>query len=186
MTGIDSQTALLLIDVQQAFSSPDWGRRNNPWAEANMARLLQAWRSARRPVIHVQHMSTSPTSLLRPDAPGNAIQPIVAPQGDEPVIRKTVNSAFIGTDLEARLRKAGITTLVIVGLTTNHCVSTTTRMAGNLGFTAWVVEDATAAFDTLSFDGTLYPAETIHAVSLANLHGEFATVVTTDYLLRQT
>ena len=136
MPAITAKTALLLIDVQEGLDDPRLGPRNNPDAEANMARLLADWRAHKRPIFHVQHMSTEPESPLRPELPGNAIKAIVAPQGDEALIRKNVNSAFIGTDLEARLRAAGIDTLVIVGLTTDHCVSTTTRMAGNLGFTA--------------------------------------------------
>ncbi len=173
----------MIVDVQDGMDDPGWGRRNNPDAERQIARLLAAWRAGGRPVFHVQHMSAHPASPLRPGQPGNAIKRLVAPRGDEAVIRKTVNSAFIGTDLEARLRAAGIDALVIVGLTTNHCVSTTARMAGNLGFTTVVVADATAAFDLTGPDGTRFPAESVHALSLANLHGEFATVVTAADLL---
>ena len=169
--------ALVLIDVQQGFDQPIWGRRNNPNAELRMAELLREWRRTQRPIVHVQHMSQSPVSPLRPDQPGNLIKAVVRPERDEPVVRKQVNSAFIGTDLEQHLRSAGIDTLVIVGLTTDHCVSTTTRMAGNLGFTALVVSDATATFDRTGPDGAHYRAEDIHAVSLASLHEEFATVL---------
>jgi hypothetical protein len=56
-------------------------------------------------------------------------------------------------------------------------------MADNLGFTTFVVEDATAAHDGKGYDGTYYPAETLHAIELVSLHGEFATVVKTDQLL---
>lgn len=183
MTPLTGRTALIIIDVQDGFDDPQWGQRNNPDAEINIARLLADWRTKGRPVYHVQHMSTSPDSPLRPDQPGNAIKRMVAPQGAEPIIQKTVNSAFIGTDLEDRLREDGIQSVVIVGLTTNHCVSTTARMAGNLGFTTFVVDDATATYDKSGYDGTQYPAKTVHAVSLASLHGEFATIVTTDHLL---
>jgi nicotinamidase-related amidase len=183
MTSVTDKTALLIIDVQDGLDDPLWGRRNNPDAESNMARLLAAWRARKRPIYHVQHMSTNPKSPLRPDQPGNAIKRIVAPQGDEPVIQKTVNSAFIGTNLEDRLRAADIQSVVIVGLTTNHCVETTARMAGNLGFTTFVVDDATATFDRSGYNGAHYPAETVHAISLASLHEEFATIVTTDQLI---
>jgi nicotinamidase-related amidase len=183
MLEITDNTALIIIDAQCGMDEPYWGTRNNPDAEQNIARLLTSWRERGRPIFHVQHMSTTPTSPLRPNQPGNAIKSMVAPQGDEPVIQKNVNSAFIGTDLEDRLRANGIDSLVIVGLTTNHCVETTTRMAGNLGFNTMLVGDATATFDRIGPGGQHFSAEVIHAVSLASLHGEFATVVKTDDLL---
>lgn len=183
MTRIAANTALILIDVQDGMDDPSHGTRNNPDAETNMARLLADWRASGRPVFHVQHMSTDPHSTLRPNQPGNAIKQVVAPQADEPIIQKQVNSAFIGTNLEARLRSAGIESLVLVGLTTGHCVSTTARMAGNLGFTVYVVADATACFGHAGYDGQYYPAETIHAVSLVSLQDEFAAIVTTAQLL---
>jgi nicotinamidase-related amidase len=177
MLTIADNAALILVDVQNGFDDPRFGSRNNPDAEANIAALLTAWRASGRPVIHVKHKSTLPGSPLRPGQAGNDIKPQAAPRGSEPVIGKTVNSAFIGTDLEARLRAAGIDSVVIVGLTTDHCVSTTTRMAGNLGFQTLLVADATATFDRAGPDGIVYPAETIYRVELASLHGEFATVV---------
>jgi nicotinamidase-related amidase len=184
MTSAGSASALLLIDVQQGFDDLSfWGARNNPGAEANMARLLAAWRSAGRPVFHVKHNSRNPRSPLHPANAGNAIKPGVAPLPGEPVLEKDVNSSFIGTDLEARLRSAGVTGLVIVGLTTPHCVSTTTRMAANLGFNVRLVADATAAFDWKAHDGRTILAEEMHYQALASLHGEFAEVVTTDTLL---
>ena len=168
--------ALVVIDVQQGLDDPRYGARNNLDAEQRIADLLAAWRAARRPVIHVQHLSVMPNSPLRPDAPGHVFKREALPVGDEPVFQKNVNSAFIGTDLEAYLRSRGIDTLVMVGITTDHCVSTTARMAGNLGFTVVVVEDATATFERSGPDGAHYSADLMHRVSLASLHGEFATV----------
>lgn len=176
-------TTLLIIDLQRGFEDPRWGRRNNPFLEQSAAELLRAWRSAGRAVVHVRHMSTDPSSPLRPGQPGNDFRPETAPKAGEAVIEKRVNSAFIGTSLDADLRNAGCSGLVIMGLTTNHCVSTTARMAGNLGFDTWVVSDATAAFDRVGPSGIRHPAEDVHAMALSDLHGEFATVVDTNAVI---
>ena len=175
--------ALLLIDVQQGLDDPRYGARNNPDAEQRIADLLAAWRVAGRPVIHVQHLSLEPQSPLREDAPGNAFKAEALPLAGEPVFRKHVNSAFIGTDLEAHLHANGIKALVVAGITTDHCVSATVRMAGNLGFAVTVVEDATATFERRGPDGTHYSADLMHRVSLASLHGEFATVQRAEDIL---
>jgi nicotinamidase-related amidase len=176
-------TTLLLVDLQQGFDAPAWGRRNNPHLEQRASELLHAWRGSGRPIVHVRHMSTDLSSPLRPGQPGNAFKLETAPRAGERVVEKRVNSAFIGTSLEGDLRRAGCRGLIIAGLTTNHCISTTARMAGNLGFVTWVVSDATAAFDRIGPDGTEYRAEQIHAMALSDLHGEFATVVDTAAVL---
>jgi nicotinamidase-related amidase len=183
MTQVTANTALIIVDVQDGLDDPILGKRNNPDAESNMARLLAEWRIKARPIFHVQHMSTNPNSTLRPDKPGNAIKRIVAPQGDEPIIQKTISNAFVGTDLEHRLRSKNIESLVIVGLTTEHCVSTTARIAGDLGFKTVVVADATACHEHTGYDGLHYPAETIHLTALVSLQDEFATILNTDQLL---
>lgn len=184
MKQLPNETALLLIDVQKGFADPRWGKRNNPNAEKRMADLLAFWRKMKRPVLHVQHLSSDSHSPLHPDGDGIEFQDGVKPLEGEPVFKKTVNSAFIGTDLEGYLKRNGINALVIAGLTTNHCVSTTTRMAGNLGFDTYIVEDATATFDRIGHDGKFYSAETIHDTALTSLHEEFAIVVSTDELLQ--
>lgn len=174
--------ALLLIDVQQAFDDPFWGRRNNPGAEAAIARLLAAFRGKGLPVVHVKHDSVTPSSTLHPSHPGNAIKPEALPLAGEPLFAKSVNSAFIGTGLEDHLRANGITALVIAGITTNHCVSTSTRMAGNLGFDTTLVSDACATFDFRDDEGVI-PAETMHRIGLAELRGDFAAIATTDEVI---
>jgi nicotinamidase-related amidase len=173
-------TALLVIDVQNGFDEPVWGgSRNNPEMEHNIARLQREWRAGGRVLIHVQHDSRWPGSPLYPGRPGHAIKSVVAPLPGERVIHKSVNSAFIGTALEALLRQCGVGTVVITGLLTDRCVSTTARMAANLGFGTLVVADATATFDRTGHDGRYHGAEDVHSVALAELHGEFATVVDT-------
>lgn len=176
---ISKNACLLLIDVQNFFNNPDLGNRNNHEAEENMAELLKVWRETNRPIVHIKHISNP--SL--PHNPGRDIKEIVAPLPEEPVFIKQVNSAFIGTNLEEHLRNKRIETLVIVGLTTDHCVSTTTRMGKNLGFNPYIVSDATATFERVSFDGKLYSAEEIHNLALVSLSDEFATVVDTETII---
>lgn len=177
--------ALLLIDVQKGLDDSRWGVRNNPQAETRIAGLLAAWRRAGWPVVHVQHMSRSPDSPLRPGLPGNAIKEEALPREGEALFRKEVNSAFIGTGLEEYLHGAGIRALVIAGLTTDHCVSTTARMAGNLGFDVIVAEDATATFERAGPDGLHYSAAQMHGAALASLNGEFCEVcLSADILAR--
>jgi len=183
MVTLTDKTALIIVDVQAGLDEPRLGKRSNPDAEANMARLLADWRAKQRPIFHVQHMSTEPNSPLRPELPGNAIKQIVAPQGDEPVIQKSVSNGFIGTGLEQRLRAQGVETVVVVGLTIEHCVSSTARLASDLGFKTIVVADATACHDRTGYDGSYYPAEAIHAHALVSLQDEFAAIVTTDELV---
>jgi nicotinamidase-related amidase len=134
---IPEAPALIVVDVQKAIDDPRWARygpRNNPDAERNMARLLAAWRDRRLPVYHVRHDSLEPGSAYRPGQPGNEFKTEAAPLPGEPIIVKRTNSAFIGTDLEARLRAASHNMLVVCGVITNNSVEATVRMAGNLGF----------------------------------------------------
>ena len=177
------KTALLIIDIQQGFDNPFWGQRNNPDAEVNAERLLHHWREKQWPVVHIQHASTHPESPLHPDQPGFAYKQAVSPAPGEQQFQKHVNSAFIGTSLEDYLNQQNITHLVIVGLTTDHCVSTTTRMAGNLGFEVTLVGDATATFDR-EYEGHYYSAEDIHQHHCLSLDGEFCTLTTTDQIIQ--
>ena len=178
--------ALLLIDLQKAIDDPRWaseGPRNNPDAEANVARLLRHWREAGRPIIHIRHDSREPNSSYRPGQPGNDFKPEALPLPGETVIAKQTNSAFIGTDLEALLRSRGIRDLVVAGVITNNSVEATVRMAGNLGFTVHLVEDACFTFARRDYQGRLRSAAEVHAMSLANLDGEYAAVVTMAKIL---
>ena len=180
-----SNEALLVIDVQKGFDDPSWGNRNNPQAESNIALLLSVWRRKHLPVIHIQHCSVEPDSPLRPNQPGNDFKEESLPIAGEERFTKTVNSAFIGTKLEQYLRDQSITNLVIVGLTTDHCVSTSTRMAGNLGFNVTLVSDATATFDRMGHDGAEYSVDDIHSIHLASLNNEFCQVGSTEWVLNE-
>ena len=179
---------LLLIDNQVGLSHPTyWGtQRSTATFEVNLERVLSAFRQRSFPIFHVAHHSTNPASPLHPvnNPSGIEFLPFAAPKDGELIFVKNVNSAFIGTQLEQAIRDAGVTELVIVGLTTDHCVSTSTRMAANLYVTGengkiYLLEDATATWAKGGWD-----AETVHQVNLASLNDEFAEVVKTEVVVQ--
>ncbi|WP_207480411.1 cysteine hydrolase family protein [Arenibaculum pallidiluteum] len=180
---IPDGAVLIPIDVQRGFDAPSWGRRNNPAMEENGLALLAAWRRTGRPVIHVRHDSVEPGSSLAPDTPGNAFRPGFDPRPGEPLVTKSVNAAFIGTDLDLRLRRSGARTLVLFGISTDMCVSTSVRVAANLGYSVLVAGDACACFDLPDGRGGTVAAEDVHRAHLATLGFEFARVLDTAEIL---
>ena len=181
MPRLPSDTVLMIVDVQRAIDDPKWGPRNNPDAEERIAALLAAWRDAAMPVIHVRHDSTEPNSPYRPGTPGHPFKPEAMPLPAEPVVGKSANSAFIGTDLEKKL--GGATTLVICGVLTHNSLEATVRHAGNLGYRVFVPGDACWSVDVRDLTGRLWPAEDVHQLSLAVMNGEYAAVTDTAALL---
>ncbi|KAH8688846.1 Isochorismatase-like protein [Talaromyces proteolyticus] len=212
----DQPSALVLIDNQTSFNHPKFpsSSRSNPSYEANLTTLLAAFRSARQRltpgrihIIHIFHSSLETDSSFHPSAapkPFDFATP--AADGSELVMWKCVNSSFIGTSLESYLRKNGIRQVFFAGLTTDQCVSTTVRMAANLGVVdnfpdgrpvtvnsdgshppnvdidhgrIVLVSDATATFAKGGFD-----AETVHGVSVASVEGEFAEVFSTQEIAK--
>ncbi len=179
------QPALLVVDVQKGLDEPWLGKRNNPDAESNIALLLSEWRNRGLPVVHIQHCSKEPDSPLRPELPGNAFKAEARPLPKEKRFQKSVNSAFIGTGLAEYLHERRISSLVIVGMTTSHCVSATARTASDLGFSVTVISNATAAFECTGHDGVNYSAEDVHNINLVSLNGEFCTIRSTEEMLKR-
>ena len=176
---LNKNAALLLVDIQKAFLEKDYPGiiRNNEDAEFICGKILKKWRTLDLPIIHVRHSSTNPESKLHKSRPGFEFNDYVTPLENEMVLTKEVNSAFIGTNLENILIKSHIDTLVIVGMTTNHCISTTVRMSGNLGFATYLISDSTACYNTKGLNGEIIDCNTIYNSALASLQEEFATVI---------
>jgi nicotinamidase-related amidase len=182
MTGqLDRDAVLVVVDAQQGFDEPWWGPRNNADCDANIAALIEAFAAGGRPVVYVRHESEEPDSPLHPARPGNALKPYLEAHQPDLVVTKSVNSSFHGSpDLDAWLREHGVSSVVVCGITTNHCCETTARVGGNLGYDVWFAIDATHTFDRTGPDGTTMSADELARATATNLHGEFATVVTTD------
>ncbi|OLU26241.1 cysteine hydrolase [Pseudomonas sp. PA15(2017)] len=168
---------LIIIDMQRGMLEPAAGARNNSDAPARIAELLQAWRLAGAPVVHVRHISRSPGSPFAPGQPGAEFQPALQPLPQEHVVEKNVPDAFINSALERWLRVRGLDSLVIVGVSTNNSVEATARTAGNLGFTTHVIADGCFTFAKTDYHGVLRSAEDVHAMALANLQDEYAQVI---------
>jgi nicotinamidase-related amidase len=183
---IDARTALIVVDAQQGFDQAEWwSARNNPDCDANIEALVSEWRAHSRPVVFVQHDSADASSPLHPANPGNALKSYLTGAPDL-LIRKSVNSSFHGTpDLDAWLRQNDISTIVICGITTNHCCETTARVGGNLGYTVYFAIDATHTFDRSDLAGGMVSAAELSRTTAINLHNEFATVVSTQELLAE-
>lgn len=182
---LNKNTALIVVDFQKGFDNVEyWGNRNNLMAEANGKIILDIFRKLQLPVFIIQHCSQNPESIFHESNDGNALKDDFIPLKNEYLIKKNVNSSFIGTDLKEYLDKLAINNTVIVGLTTIHCVSTTARMSGNYGFDTYVVEDACAAFDRIGINGEKYSAQDIHNMELSCLNDEFANVISTNEIIQ--
>lgn len=178
-------TALIIIDQQQGLDNPKLGPRNNPDAETVMLALLNAWRAARRPIIHVKHRSTELTSVFWPDQQGFEFKPGFLPQGDELIIEKSIPCAMLTTDLKKILDQKNIQQIILVGASTNNSVDFTARTASGLGFKVVIVEDACFTFAKNDYSGTARTAAEVHAMFLANLNGEYAQIITANELLKE-
>jgi nicotinamidase-related amidase len=178
------RAVLLPVDMQQAFDSAPWPRRWNSEVDANGLALLDAWRSAARPIIHVRHDSVQPGSSLAPGMPGNAFRRGFEPRAAEALVRKSVNSAFIGTDLDLRLKRLGAKHVVVFGISTDMCVSTTVRTGANMGWDMILVPDACDCFDLPDGQGGTILAEDVQCAHVATLAFEFALPMTTAELTK--
>jgi nicotinamidase-related amidase len=184
----ERDTALLVIDAQVGVNVLEhWGgknaQRNNPAAEQRIRELLDQWRTAALPVLYTRHDSREPDSPLKISLPTGAFLPGLEPRAGESIVVKDVNGGFIGTNLELQLRRAGISRIVVAGFFTNMCVETTVRQGGNMGYDLYLAEDACATTNRVGFDGINHDAHTVHTLSVASMHREFCTALTTRNVL---
>ena len=185
------ETALLLIDGQKGVNVfTHWGgptgRRNNLQAEQRLKAMLTCFRDHGLKVIFSRHDSREAASPLKLSLPTGEMIEGFEPESGDIIIHKDVNSVFIGTDLELRLREHAIQRLVVAGFFTNFCVETSTRMAGNLGYDTYLAHDACATCNRIGPNDEDYDPELLHSISVANLHGEFCTALDSDQVIALT
>lgn len=174
--------ALLIIDMQRDMQDRiDAGLDCvNPAAPERIATLAEAFRQRGRPVLHIRHQDSDPTSPLHPDAPGFAPMDCTIARADEPVFVKRTSSAFASTDLAAWLLARGLSDLVVTGAVAGFCVNSTVRAGADLGFRMTVVRDAVMGFG-LPMAGL--SAQVLFDSTMALLAADFATLVETAALL---
>jgi len=170
--------ALLLVDFQNDyFPGGAMELVGSPEAVTQAGILLQAFRRAGRPIVHIQHLAVRPgATFFLPGTSGAKIQAGVAPLPGETVFQKHFPNSFRETPLESHLRGLGITQLVIAGMMTHMCIDTTVRAAFDLGFSCQLAGDACATRD-LARQGLKVPAAQVQTAFLAALDGTFASVL---------
>jgi len=175
----------MIIDQQQGIDHPKLGPRNNPHAEQVMLSLLTRWREMQWPIFHIKHRSLEPDSVFWPEQSGFDHKAEFLPLAGENLIEKSVPCTFVNNETAALLESMSLRSIVMVGVATNNSVESSARTAGNLGYKVTVIADACFTFDKVDFDGVMQSAQQVHAMSLANLNGEYAVVVNSKEFLAQ-
>jgi nicotinamidase-related amidase len=179
-------TALLIVDIQNDY----FPAGKNPLEgslEASMQarRLLETFRQADLPVVHIRHISIRPgAAYLLPGTLGADIHENVLPLKGEAVFQKHFPNSFRDTPLLDHLHQHEIERLVICGMMTHMCVDATVRAAFDYDFECWVAEDACAT-RALAFEGRSIPAEHVHYAFLAALRAVYARVLKVEEIIEQ-
>ena len=174
---LKTNSALIIIDQQKGIDSPKLGARNNENAQVEILKLLVKWRELNWPIFHIRHRSRHRDSVFWPEQEGFEFKPEFLPRDNEFVIEKQTPCAFTHTNLEDLLNQNSITSIVVVGASTNNSVEATVRTGGCFGFTVIVIENACFAFAKEDYFGVLRSAAEVHAMSLANLKDEYAQII---------
>jgi len=183
MDVIGKNAALIVMDVQEASAAPSDGELNNPGAEQNIAALIRRWRRDGLPLFFVKYLSPREASPFHKDAPGSKLRESCTSLPGEPVVIKHFESAFMKTDLEERLRAAGLNTLILTGFYTDQCVAVSAKVANNLGFEVVVVSDGTATTGCPGYNNTFYRGEDIHQLTLGSLKRDGITIAESAALI---
>lgn len=179
---LSENSVLIIINAQKGLLDATQEGRNNSEAEKNICKTLEIWRAQKRNIIHVKHVSENPSSTFFRNSSGCEILEPMSPKPNEDVIEKTKSSAFANTNLEILLNQKNASDIYLTGFTANECIDASAREAAALGFSTFVVGDATASFDIRDVNGKLMKADRIHRLTLANINALYAKVLNTNEL----
>jgi nicotinamidase-related amidase len=179
-----TESALLVVDAQESFRvGPRWNLRNNREFEANVGRLIDAYRAAKLPVVFMLHSDPDPG--FEYGGPHYRLMDFIKPKPDEPVLHKTARNSFTGTMLQSLLLERGVRRLAITGISMEQCCETTTRVAADLGYAVDFVIDGTMTFpiDDPDRPGQSLSVDKIEERTVYALKNRFATVTTSADLV---
>lgn len=178
------KTALLIIDIQNDyFEDGTMTLVDSERTAENAKMLLNKFRNEGSPIIHVQHIATSPTAtFFLPNTKGAEIHNTVTPLPTEKLIIKHFPNSFRETELLDYLNSNKIKNLVICGMMTHMCIDATTRAAKDFGFNITLIGDACTTKD-LDINGETVKAKDVHNSFLAALNSTYSTVTTTKNYL---
>lgn len=178
------KTALLVIDFQNEYFSGRMPIPDGDAALANTQRLIEFADQAAMPVYHFQHVAPAGSPVFALGGKGVEFHPKMQPRTQDVVMQKSNVSAFAGTDLDQRLKAAGIDTLLISGLMTHACVAGAARDAVPLGYKVVVASDASATRSITRFNGQAVDSQALHQAALAEIEDTFGDVLATDDILK--
>ena len=176
-----SQSALLVIDVQQSFFAGGlWSRRGNPHFEKNVAALVDLYRAANLPIFFIMH--TDPDPGFRTTDPQFKLMDFLKPRANEPLLIKNTRNSFTSTTLQADLIHLGVRKVVITGIQTEQCCETTARVAADLGYAVDFVTEATQTFPIPNHDkpGEELGTDAIRERTEYALRRRFARIATVE------
>ncbi|HEG1825461.1 TPA: isochorismatase family protein [Enterobacter cloacae] len=179
-----SQTALIVVDIQnEYYAGKDFrGQMVIPDGDKvlkNSQKLVSYAHQKRMPVYFVRHVAPKDSPLFAEGSVYAKFHQDLQPSARDAIITKATPSSFVGTDLDAQLKKKGIKKVIVIGLMTHMCISSTARDAVPLGYNVIIPEDATATRDLDDGQGGVVDHKALQRAALAGVADVFAEIMTT-------
>jgi nicotinamidase-related amidase len=177
----DTDTALIVIDVQESFRQRDyWSDADAPAFLDRLQALVDGAKARRIPIVQIFHVEEDGAFSLASGHVKTLAPLAIAP---DVVFQKHRHSALVGSGLPVWLTERRIGRLIVAGIRTEQCCETTTRHASDLGYSVDYVSEATLTFAMTASDGRQWSAAEIKARTELVLRDRFARVATVEQAL---